>query len=260
MRNYLALLFFMNGNENVAKAFSAGTSKISSLGGLALAKSNLQEDIQKQEEKQETLFYLENPYYLDGDKPNSAFILAITNFGKQGTALLEQVLVEKLGIIPKSYIPLAERPPDCLGFTLDDDAVKQAEEIRESSSGGEVETNIAARALYDVGCFFLDELFGGRPIARFWFLETIARLPYFSYVSVLHLYESLGWWRGSALRKVHNAEEDNELHHLLIMEVRLLLSVYFFVRINAGYILIRASVYRPLVEMLCGQTGSLDIT
>jgi len=43
-------------------------------------------------------------------------------------------------------------------------------------------------------------------------------LPYFSYISVLHLYESLGWWRTPQLREVHNAEEDNELHHLLIME------------------------------------------
>ena len=268
MRNYLALLFFIKGGTKyLVKAFSLGTSKVSSLGtskvsslgGLALAKSSLKEDIHKKEETQETSFYVENPYYMDGSKPDSAFNLAIANFGKQGTALLEQVLVEKLGIIPKSYIPPAERPPNCLGFTLDNDAVKQAEELRESRSG-EVETNFASLALYHVGCFCLDELFDGRPIARFWFLETIARIPYFSYISVLHLYESFGWWRGSALRKVHNAEEDNELHHLLIMEVRLLLFVYLFVRINARNVLICASVYRPLVEMLSGQTGSLDIT
>lgn len=44
-------------------------------------------------------------------------------------------------------------------------------------------------------------------------------MPYFSYISMLHLYESLGWWRqGSILRKVHLAEEWNELHHLQIME------------------------------------------
>lgn len=28
-----------------------------------------------------------------------------------------------------------------------------------------------------------------RPIARFWFLETVARMPYFSYISMLHFYE-----------------------------------------------------------------------
>lgn len=54
---------------------------------------------------------------------------------------------------------------------------------------------------------------------RFWFLETVARMPYFAYISMLHLYESLGWWRGGAeLRRVHFAEEWNELHHLQIME------------------------------------------
>lgn len=30
----------------------------------------------------------------------------------------------------------------------------------------------------------------------------IARIPYFSYVSMLHLYESFGWWRACELRKV----------------------------------------------------------
>lgn len=164
------------------------------------------------------LFYIENPFYLDGDKPNSAFLLALNNFGKQGTALIEEFLYDTLGITGNSYIPRLERPPDCLGLTLDNEAVKEAEERREARSGGKVETNPVARALYSIGCFALDELFDERPIARFWFLETIARLPYFSYISMLHLYESFGWWRNSELRKIHNAEEDNELHHLLIME------------------------------------------
>jgi hypothetical protein len=31
-----------------------------------------------------------------------------------------------------------------------------------------------------------------RPIQRFWFLETVARMPYFSYISCIHLYETLG--------------------------------------------------------------------
>lgn len=43
---------------------------------------------------------------------------------------------------------------------------------------------------------------------KFWVLETVARIPYFSYISILHLYETLGWWRqGAELRKVHFAEE-----------------------------------------------------
>lgn len=185
---------------------------------LALSESNLNEQSHQGEGNgEESPSYLENPYYLDGDKPNSAFLLAINNFGKQGKALLEQFLAEKLGITGISYIPPAERPPDCLGFTLDNRAVKKAEEEREERSG-EVESNPVAKGLYDIGCFAIDELFDERPIARFWFLETIARIPYFSYVSMLHMYESFGWWRGNELRKIHYAEEDNELHHLLIME------------------------------------------
>lgn len=40
-------------------------------------------------------------------------------------------------------------------------------------------------------------------LCRFWVLEVVARMPYFAYISMLHLYESLGWWRaGAELRKV----------------------------------------------------------
>jgi len=57
-----------------------------------------------------------------------------------------------------------------------------------------------------------------RAYARFYALETIARMPYFSYLSVLHLYETLGWFRRANYLKLHFAESWNELHHLLIME------------------------------------------
>jgi len=72
---------------------------------------------------------------------------------------------------------------------------------------------------YEVLCDFLDVVFDGRPIARFWFLETVARVPYFAYISMLHLFETLGWWReNQQLKQLHFAQEWNELHHLLIME------------------------------------------
>ena len=49
----------------------------------------------------------------------------------------------------------------------------------------------------------LDTLYKHRPIERFWLNETVARMPYFAYISMLHMYESLGWWRaGAELRKV----------------------------------------------------------
>jgi ubiquinol oxidase len=56
-------------------------------------------------------------------------------------------------------------------------------------------------------------------IPRFYTLETVARMPYFSYISMLQLYETLGWWRRSSeAKRIHFAEEYNEFNHLLIME------------------------------------------
>lgn len=98
-------------------------------------------------------------------------------------------------------------------LVLSNEAVMERERARP-----EVPTPVPVRLAYDVLCWFIDVVFEDRPIQRFWFLETVARMPYFSYMSVLHLYETLGWWRSPELRAVHAAEEDNELHHLLIME------------------------------------------
>ncbi|XP_021719762.1 ubiquinol oxidase 4, chloroplastic/chromoplastic [Chenopodium quinoa] len=64
----------------------------------------------------------------------------------------------------------------------------------------------------------LDTLYRDRNYARFFVLETVARVPYFAFISVLHLYESFGWWRRADYLKVHFAESWNEMHHLLIME------------------------------------------
>ncbi|MQM08446.1 hypothetical protein Taro_041299, partial [Colocasia esculenta] len=64
----------------------------------------------------------------------------------------------------------------------------------------------------------LDAFYHDRDYARFYVLETIARVPYFAFISVLHMYESFGWWRRADYLKVHFAESWNELHHLLIME------------------------------------------
>jgi len=101
---------------------------------------------------------------------------------------------------------------------LSNDAVWEREKVRDEERGPDF-TPPAVRVIYLGLCYFLDFYFDGRPIQRFWFLETVARMPYFSYITMLHQYESLGWWRaGAKLRKVHFAEEWNELHHLMIME------------------------------------------
>ena len=67
---------------------------------------------------------------------------------------------------------------------------------------------------------------------KFYVFENVARIPYFAYLSVLHLRESLGnrgFLSGSEPSKeaneerietmrTHYAQADNEMHHLLIME------------------------------------------
>ena len=62
----------------------------------------------------------------------------------------------------------------------------------------------------DVSPRFIDVVFEDRPIQRFWFLETVARMPYFAYSSVLHLYETFGWWRSPELRALHAAARLSE--------------------------------------------------
>lgn len=84
----------------------------------------------------------------------------------------------------------------------------------------QIEAPLAIEIPYYFLCYFLDYAFEGRYVpARFYFLETVARMPYFSYISMLQLYETLGWWRRSVdAKRIHFAEEWNEFNHLLIME------------------------------------------
>ena len=79
---------------------------------------------------------------------------------------------------------------------------------------------IVIDSVYDIICFLYPVTGGPRDFARFFVLETVARVPYFAYVSVMHLRETFGE-RSPALSermRTHYAEADNELHHLLIME------------------------------------------
>ena len=68
----------------------------------------------------------------------------------------------------------------------------------------------------------IDFLYRGRDYQRFWVLEEIARAPYFAFLSVLHLRESLGL-RGPVhiyLTEEHFAQTLNETEHLEYMESR----------------------------------------
>mmetsp|Transcript_67514 Transcript_67514/g.119835 ORF Transcript_67514/g.119835 Transcript_67514/m.119835 type:complete len:465 (+) Transcript_67514:92-1486(+) len=74
------------------------------------------------------------------------------------------------------------------------------------------------KALLDVIKTGIDTIYQGRNIPRFYVLETLARVPYFAFLTCLHMYESCGMRERTRLMRTHYAEADNELHHLLIME------------------------------------------
>ena len=68
----------------------------------------------------------------------------------------------------------------------------------------------------------IDYLYKGRDYPRFGVLEEIARAPYFAFLSVLHLRESMGL-RGPEhlyLMKEHFDQSVNETEHLEYMESR----------------------------------------
>ncbi len=81
-----------------------------------------------------------------------------------------------------------------------------------------LQVKLMIRLLVGILVFVINVVYAKRPYPRFYVLETVARVPYFSYLSVLHLYETLGLWRKCDWLKIHFAESWNELHHLLIME------------------------------------------
>eukprot|EP00934_Nitzschia_sp_Nitz4_P001580 Nitzschia sp. Nitz4//scaffold52_size167869//153583//154464//NITZ4_002297-RA/size167869-processed-gene-0.139-mRNA-1//-1//CDS//3329554098//1580//frame0 len=74
--------------------------------------------------------------------------------------------------------------------------------------------------LYKIMCILYPVKGNDRDFVRFYILETVARVPYFAYLSVMHLRETFGvrFESMSDRMRTHYAEADNELHHLLIME------------------------------------------
>ncbi|XP_010448915.1 PREDICTED: ubiquinol oxidase 4, chloroplastic/chromoplastic [Camelina sativa] len=109
-------------------------------------------------------------------------------------------------------------------FKAETFAGKEKEPLEEESNTSAFETWIIKLEqgvnvfLTDSVIKILDTLYRDRTYARFFVLETIARVPYFAFMSVLHMYETFGWWRRADYLKVHFAESWNEMHHLLIME------------------------------------------
>ncbi|QDZ20645.1 ubiquinol oxidase [Chloropicon primus] len=175
--------------------------------------------------------------------PSSVAVLAVSNFRKEWQALREwQASRKDLELTQDSgYYDEGSSGPGggafelgsmgdeelCVTFedqlkklTLDAEGIYERELKRQKDGDYFKKKSWIIKGPYIVLCWALDRLYGkDRPIQRFWLLETVARMPYFSYISMLHLYETLGWWRkGAAVKSVHFAEEWNEFNHLLIME------------------------------------------
>lgn len=147
--------------------------------------------------------------------PKSAFAMAARTFTNELASLVAFLNKDRSKELEGLESETATRMRAKLDqLTLSNDTIWEREHSRP-----EIKAPWVIKAPYFALCFLLDNIFDGRPLDRLWFLETVARIPYLSYVSMLHLYESLGWWRlGSQAKRVHFAEEWNEYHHLLIME------------------------------------------
>lgn len=132
----------------------------------------------------------------DGDTvPPSAVKLASRNFLRE----LRELLAGK----DESSLPDAEFRRKVALLTLSNDAIWAKEKKRPS-----IEAPWVLKIPYYGLCLILDFAFDGRPINRLYFLETVARMPYFSYITCLHTYETIGWWRRStAQKRIHFAEE-----------------------------------------------------
>mmetsp|Transcript_14276 Transcript_14276/g.19520 ORF Transcript_14276/g.19520 Transcript_14276/m.19520 type:complete len:575 (+) Transcript_14276:53-1777(+) len=146
--------------------------------------------------------------------PPSAIVLATDNFRRQLIELLESIFNNIFSDRILSNEMMDEARIKLSKLKLSNSAIWQREHSRP-----QIKAPFIIKGPYYILCFLLDALFASKPISRFYFLETVARMPYFSYITMLHTYETLGWWRRSAeVKRIHFAEEYNEYHHLLIWE------------------------------------------
>ena len=145
--------------------------------------------------------------------PPSAAVLALNSFRRELLAIFTRAATTNAEENTSQLAAIDSRLK-LSQLRLSNDAIWEREERRPA-----IKAPWVIKVPYYVLCWVLDRLFEGDPISRFYYLETVARMPYFSYITMLHTYETLGWWRRSTeAKRVHFAEEYNEYHHLLIWE------------------------------------------
>jgi len=150
--------------------------------------------------------------FQDYGPPSNILSLGSQQFMRNLRAMFNEYQDEKDIQLTPRQVELQEQLSK---LTLNSTAIWEREKSR-----GPLIAPLIIKTPYYVLCYLLDVVFEGRnPFQRFFLLETVARMPYFSYITMLHLYETLGFWRRSAdIKRIHFAEEWNEFHHLLIQE------------------------------------------
>ena len=118
------------------------------------------------------------------------------------------ILADKPDVSPTEASLMSELRDALATLTLSNDAIWARERARP-----EVPAPWIIKAPYLALCYFLDVVFPeNRPIQRFWFLETVARMPYFSQHDADGV-RAIGWWRNGRLRSVHFAESGHATTH-----------------------------------------------
>jgi hypothetical protein len=147
---------------------------------------------------------------LDGTVPPSAIRLGVVNFRRELKNIVQSAVQAKQA---------KQKDSNEMLWKLSQLKLSNGNIWARERARPQVKSPLIIKVPYLLLCFLLDYLFDGIPLSRFYFLEVVARMPYFSYITMLHTYETLGWWRRSAnAKRVHFAEELNEYHHLLIWE------------------------------------------
>jgi len=193
-------------------------------GVVDLAKSNFQQEFLQMRQ------YTRLGLGTRSQVPSGAIQQVIHKMGTTINSVFKQLdeFLESVSVLPKLEQPEKRAEELTLEWeeirekltrlTLDNKTIVALEKAR-AARGEELYTPFWVKLPFLFLCLVLDVLYEGKPIQKFWVLETVARIPYFAYISILHLYESIGFWRaGAELRKIHFAEEWNEMHHLQIME------------------------------------------
>jgi ubiquinol oxidase len=144
--------------------------------------------------------------------PSNLFALGSQQFMRNWRAILGEYSDEPTITLSSRQIKLQSK--------LKELRLNSTEIWERENANGPIEAPFIIKAPYLAICFLLDVVFEDSYVpSRFFLLETVARMPYFSYISMLHLYETLGFWRRSSeAKRIHFAEELNEYAHLLIME------------------------------------------